>query len=217
MIARKSVGSAQLWRCVLCAKRFLDPTARRGRRGPAGGCPQAGLRERVAWLKRRYGWGNERIAQTLGINSKSVARLMSGRATGGSGSGTTGRLEIQIRHPLVESLAEMFRTSNGWGADRGDLAQFAAEIVENAIAEYRANRRLAITPLVSPPPDPETPASLRRFKYQRILSPRDIEQIHNLFRSGLRQSAIAARFNVKQSTVSRHLDGTAHGHLNGNA
>jgi predicted XRE-type DNA-binding protein len=213
LIERKRAPVAQLFSCSDCGARFLDPAAKRQKERRQNAGPE--LAERIRWLRRHRAFGYERISEMLKVSKTSVFRICNGNSDTASEKATNGRIEIQIRRPLLQSLHEMFQTSNGLDAERGDLAQFVAEIVETAVAAYRASRHLAITPLVSPKPD-ETEMSLKRFKYQRILSPRDIEQIHNLFRSGLRQSAIASRFGVGQSTVSRHLDGTAHGHLNGN-
>jgi hypothetical protein len=101
-------------------------------------------------------------------------------------------LRISIRKPLIESLTEMFQTSNGTGADKGDLSSFCSEIIECQIIAYRATqaqaKRLAIASL---PTKLEVETPKRRFHRQRKISPADAEKIRNLLASGLNQPAIA--------------------------
>jgi hypothetical protein len=120
---------------------------------------------------------------------------------------TPGTLKISVRAPLRASLQEMFSTSNGSGADRGDLSSFCSEIIECQIIAYRATqagaKRLAILKL---PPKPKVETPKRRFHHQRKISPADAEKIRNLLASGLNQQVVARRYSVAESTIARHLD-----------
>jgi transposase-like protein len=200
VIERKRVRAAQLWRCTDCGKTFFDSTTPRGR-SPN---PTPEVREKVLFLRRARSWGYLRIGRALGLPRTTVFRMCNQRRAQPQGTFT-----ISIRRPLVQSLEEMFQNTNrGPGGSSSTLEQFIAELLEICIVEFRAtqNRRMAMTPLVTPPPKAAETESAKRLRHQRKLSAADILKSRELLTTeGLRQSAVATWYGVAQSTVAREL------------
>jgi transposase-like protein len=207
---RKRSGMIQNYRCSKCKRRFRDPAAPRIAFGKR---PNLALKARALLLRRR-GLTFARIGKALGF-SKARARYLccyAANPTAPAPMRVTARFEVCIRPSLLQSLQDMFRAANTGrtGEDTLSLSTFISEVVECQIIDFRAKQKNIrdLLPL-SPAPVPPIPP---RLAYEHQLSPRDVEKMRSLLRSGeLKIGAVAERFGVAQSTIWRELN-----HANGN-